>query len=495
MRRKVKPFILCMILNFLYGFRGMFPITHSAEMKGGSKAVSALEIDPSGARMVSGTHDYLVKYWDFNGMDQNLQSFRTLEPFESLSTREIRYSKTGDRILIVSSHWQPKLFNRDGLERAQYVRGDRYLRDLKNTTGHTAAINTVQWHPNDSNLFMTSSVDSTVRIWDVNVKDANRQVIVIRADTQNKRCSVFARYNPDAKFIVAGCQDGSIRTYSTTGATHRPLKELKSAHGSSVDVTSLEVFSEFKIASRLSDGGLKTFDLRNLKKELASISGLDTFYDETNLQLSPDEKTIVTGTSVRKGMGKLVFLDSETLQIKKELPVGECSVLRVLWHPKLNQIVTGNSDGSIKIFYDLENSSKGVLQCVSRHFKVKEELVVGTEGQVYNPNALPLYKTEEPKSRTHKRKLLRQDPLKSHLPTVPHVVVEGGRVGAGVSEFYLKGIQAGNVRDVDPREAILKFAEKAEQDPKFVTPTYSKTQPKPIFDDKEIDEPEMKRRA
>ena len=44
--------------------------------------VSALAMDPSGARVVTGGYDYDVRLWDFAGMDSSLQSFRTIRPCE-----------------------------------------------------------------------------------------------------------------------------------------------------------------------------------------------------------------------------------------------------------------------------------------------------------------------------------------------------------------------------------------------------------------------------
>jgi WD40 repeat protein len=48
----------------------------------GTKPVSALSIDHSGARLISGSVDYEVKLWDFAGMSSSLQSFRTIRPCE-----------------------------------------------------------------------------------------------------------------------------------------------------------------------------------------------------------------------------------------------------------------------------------------------------------------------------------------------------------------------------------------------------------------------------
>lgn len=33
----------------------------------------------------------------------------------------------------------------------------------------------------------------------------------------------------------------------------------------------------------------------------------------------------------------------------------------------------------------------------------------------------------------------------------------------------------------DPREAILKYADAAAKDPKFISPAYAETQPAPVF--------------
>ena len=47
-----------------------------------SLKVSALGMDPSGARVISGGYDYTVRLWDFAGMDSRLKSFRSITPCE-----------------------------------------------------------------------------------------------------------------------------------------------------------------------------------------------------------------------------------------------------------------------------------------------------------------------------------------------------------------------------------------------------------------------------
>jgi len=57
-----------------------FPTTHEIILKDHTKVVSALALDPSGARVLSGSHDYDVKLWDFGGMDARCKPFKSWEP-------------------------------------------------------------------------------------------------------------------------------------------------------------------------------------------------------------------------------------------------------------------------------------------------------------------------------------------------------------------------------------------------------------------------------
>jgi WD repeat-containing protein 70 len=69
--------------NFSFqSLQSKIPASHEVQMQHGSKAVLALAVDPAGARMASGSMDYEVKFWDFQGMDNTCQSFRTMTPCE-----------------------------------------------------------------------------------------------------------------------------------------------------------------------------------------------------------------------------------------------------------------------------------------------------------------------------------------------------------------------------------------------------------------------------
>jgi WD40 repeat protein len=116
-----------------------FPTTHEIILKDHTKVVSALALDPSGARVVSGSHDYDVKLWDFGGMDARCKPFKSWEPagtyyvrthplsyrnlllqlYERIQIHDLKYSNDGQKFLVISGTTQAKLYSRDGDE--EYV--------------------------------------------------------------------------------------------------------------------------------------------------------------------------------------------------------------------------------------------------------------------------------------------------------------------------------------------------------------------------------------
>lgn len=60
------------------------PLKDSVIFKLHKSTVSALEFEASGSRFLSGSHDFTVAYWDFNGMVKDQpEPFRFIEPMGS----------------------------------------------------------------------------------------------------------------------------------------------------------------------------------------------------------------------------------------------------------------------------------------------------------------------------------------------------------------------------------------------------------------------------
>ena len=71
--------------------------------------MSALAVDHTGSRVLSGSYDYMVRMYDFQGMNSRLQSFRQIEPSEGHQIRNLSWSPTADRFLCVTGSAQAKV--------------------------------------------------------------------------------------------------------------------------------------------------------------------------------------------------------------------------------------------------------------------------------------------------------------------------------------------------------------------------------------------------
>ena len=65
------------------------PLKNSVTFKQHKSTVSALEFEASGSRFLSGSHDFTVAYWDFNGMVKDQpEPFRFIEPMGSYTVNK-----------------------------------------------------------------------------------------------------------------------------------------------------------------------------------------------------------------------------------------------------------------------------------------------------------------------------------------------------------------------------------------------------------------------
>lgn len=218
----------------------MLPITHEIKLLDHTRAVSAMTLDPAGARLITGGYDYEVKFWDFQGMNQSFRPFRSIEPCGGNQIHDLQYSLTGDSFLVISGSARAKLLDRDGSELCEYIKGDPYIRDLRHTDGHVAALTAGTWHPTDRQFFATSSQDGTIRIWDVDRKRKQKSVIVHKSRERGGRSpATTVAYSTDAKWIAGAFQDGSLHLWPSNGPFLRPSFSIPEAHQKSTETSSI----------------------------------------------------------------------------------------------------------------------------------------------------------------------------------------------------------------------------------------------------------------
>lgn len=472
------------------GYR--IPQSHEITLGHGNKTISAMSLDPAGARLLTAGYDYEVKFWDFNTMDTHLRPFRNITPMESHGIRSIRYSATGDMFLIAAGNAQAKVMDRDGHQIFECKKGDQYIVDMKMTKGHVAMLNGACWDPKNPNEFITCADDGTVRIWDINNVRKNKQVIKTKSKQARKTPTDFCTFSNDGKMIVAACEDGSIQAWDTRKAFIHTAFCKRDAHTNGSNTSCLSFsYDGLEFASRGGDDTIKTWDFRNFKRPVNVATDVVSFFDVTKCMYSPDDKMVVTGTSVKKGEGngKLVFFDRTSFKKVHEVSFANTSVVSCLWHPKLNQIFAGCSNGEIKILFDPNKSKSGAIMCVG---KVKKKRIDPGENllqpQIITPHALRMYREPRAKSMKKVKQDQRKDPILSKKPEPPvSGPGAGGRIrqGMSLSGFIIKQIALEKYDDSNPRESILKHAEAAAANPHYVTPAYIATQPKAVFQEPE----------
>ena len=137
------------------------PSSHECSLPHGTKPITALALDPAGARLASGGHDFELKVWDFAGMTAAIRPFRTLTPFEKCAqmhlclsftnpllprftfftsiptflcehrqqVKHVAFSPTGDSLLVIGGGMQARVYDRDGHKQYECVRGFTYISD------------------------------------------------------------------------------------------------------------------------------------------------------------------------------------------------------------------------------------------------------------------------------------------------------------------------------------------------------------------------------
>ena len=181
------------------------PFTSSALLKGHSKVLSAITLDTSGSRLITGARDNQLYLWNFNTMDKRLAHFKSFEPVEGNIITDLQFGSSGDRFLLATPETYVRLYNRDGEELCSFTKGDPYVRDPRRTLGHTSSITLARWHPIQKHVFYTASFDSTIRIWDVNDRKQQKSVIPVKSKSIGNRTPITtACVSPDGKQIVAG---------------------------------------------------------------------------------------------------------------------------------------------------------------------------------------------------------------------------------------------------------------------------------------------------
>ncbi|KAF2128471.1 WD40 repeat-like protein [Dothidotthia symphoricarpi CBS 119687] len=490
-----------------------FPVSHELIVKTHDRAITTIALDNSGTRLVTGSNDCTLKLHDLSALTPStIRAFKTVDPFttkpsqtaESHSIHQVLFGPhSGGQFLCITATSQARLFNRDGELVSEFVKGDMYLRDKHNTKGHTSEITSGAWHPTNRDRFVTAGTDSTVRIWDVNKRMKQEEVIVHKSRaagsagmTRMTAIAWGAAGDGGSSMLVSAALDGSLVMWGGEGPFHRPAAEIRDAHVKDTWTSGLDISADGRLViTRGGDDTIKLWDTRKFKTPLNTTSHPSTSsqYPTSNIKFAPNSSSIITGSET----GHLHILNPATLRPELVTPVTLGSpLISVNWHPKINQIFTGSANGQTTILFNPKLSTAGALTILSkapkkRHLDDDPNLTVdmdplGMAGE--NPNGSSGLQPGSFAARHPTIGLTAsgrsRDPRRPHIPAVTPFAKS-----TPDQKYVMEQIEGSDMRDEDPREALLKYAPKAGEKNVF-TGAWDKTQPNAVYKDYDSDEDE-----
>lgn len=477
-----------------------FPTSHEIVLKTHERAVTTTSLDPAGGRLITASMDCTIKMHDFASMTPTtLRAFRSIDPYETKASaagsnsRPIHHLQfnhlAGGAFLCISAHPQAKILSRDGDIVTEFVKGDMYLRDMNNTKGHISEITTGTWHPSDKNICITAGTDSTLRIWDINFKRSQKEVIVFKS--RNAGCGGRTRMSTVAwssqtqggnNILVSTALDGTLVMYGGNGPFTRPAAEIREAHQPNTWTGGLDISTDGRmVITRGGDDTIKLWDTRKFKHPLVTVAHPSTsdHYPMSNIKYAPNSHSIVTGSPT----GDLHILNPGNLRPELVTSITPGSpLITVDWHPKINQIITGSANAETHVLFNPDKSTRGAVEVMSRAPKKRhvdddpsltmDQTTISGDSILTPGGVLPGSRksgvTASGKSKDPRRPQVQlQTPFMKHAPDQSRII---------------ENIPLAKMLHEDPREALLKYADIAKKDPLF-TKAYQETQPETEYAD------------
>ena len=483
------------------------PMTHVVRFPHTKKTIiNSLDIDNKNNRFVTGSSDGTVKIWDFNSLTRRPKSNHSVDCSEEkdFPVVSVSWSPSGGFFLVCTENSQAKVISREGVEEISCLKGDNYLVDIRNTKGHTYGLRDGKWHPLEKNIFLTSSADATMRLWDIYSKQfgidsdiAHKNIFKVKT-SKNKKIPVNScNFNRDGKIIIGGVNDGSIQLF--TIKSYLPQIYIPNAHENNCEISSIVFMENNKnFYSRATDNTMKLWDLRKYNKPIKIFNDLPCNNYKTEICLSPEEDYVLTGTSVIKRknknendieFGKLKIFSTTNHELINSYDISpNNSVISVKWRKKINQILVGTTDGYINIYFSPPPISKnGIINSIfkkPKEYKEKQD-IFNAPMPIITPVQLPLFEEKEFSRQTYLEKIgAIQEPEEQTIISAKNFAPFSDSKPAKhntITQHIFKNINKAIYEEGDPQKQLNKFGGNKGEGI-WIEKAYKNTQPKEILD-------------
>ncbi|KNA00669.1 WD domain, G-beta repeat domain-containing protein [Plasmodium vivax North Korean] len=278
------------------------------------KNISGVKTVRKGSSLILTGNDNCIRVYEFQSMNREDKSCSKLITLAEGST--IQSVDATSNLLLVANGNKSFVYDRTGKLVKNTIRGDMYITDANKTKGHTRSVNCCRFHPCNESIFASASLDSTVRIWDLEKNNCygidkelvHHQCIKVVNEKNmmqnNVLCCQFVR---DGNSIILGCENGQIEVRNKISNdymfSYKPKQHIGrdlSHSDSIVDILTCKKRDHFFFTRSL-DNTVKYWDRRNLQRCVKSIEGIPTIFKNSSMSLwGADERYLVLGTQERK---------------------------------------------------------------------------------------------------------------------------------------------------------------------------------------------------
>lgn len=339
-------------------------------LDGHSGPVRTVAFSKDGSRIISGSQDNTIRFWDAEG-GQLLKSFRGHDG----AVRTVAFAES-DQVILSGSHdnsirkWNISEYEEIRVLQGQVLEGhvdailsagfspdgerivtasrDRTARTWETFTGqplkvfaegHSFLATSAAFFPGGKRL-ATGAVDNTVRIWDV---DSGTQLVRLE---HTGRAAALTVSN-DGKWVITGGDDNSAKMWNAeTGELASVFKGDKDSKGHNNEVTAVAISeNDQRLLTGDSSGRVFIWDIKTQK---------------VVLELKGHARSRITDAAFLPGTNRVLTASADRTVAQWDATSGEevpslilshpDSVVAMSLRPNTHQVLTACGDGSVRLW-------------------------------------------------------------------------------------------------------------------------------------------------